>query len=195
MKYLIRVPVPRMAGPYKAHQTVYEACQEGPLVWRRFSDHALVLSPAPVDAFPCKPYDPSPVNGQRLRFDLLAEIAKADGKPKNGETRSPRIDPVLKAWIAADRQSPWRDVAFDQGALWLEKRQEGLGLEASLDVADYNVLEFVRAGKTVRVGTINYQGILTVKDADKLKATLLKGVGHSKAWGCGLLLCHRIDNN
>jgi CRISPR system Cascade subunit CasE len=195
MKHLVRVPIPSAAGPYKAHQIVSETCNDKSLVWRRFSDHAIVLARNPVDGLPCKPYDPSPVNGQRLRFELLAEITKADGKPKPGEKRAARVDPVINDWIASKKQRRLKDIAFEQGAIWLQKRENVLGVTVSIDATDYEVMEFVRKGKAIRVAAINYQGILTVTDANKLKSAMLNGIGHGKAWGCGLLLCHRINKS
>ena len=98
MKYFVRVPISKLAGPYKAHQQVYAAVPETarPL-WRRYSGYAIVLADNPSIEFETKDYDPSPANGTSVRFSLLAEIAVERGEP--GKTQ--RVDPVLAAISAS----------------------------------------------------------------------------------------------
>ncbi|WP_297475968.1 type I-E CRISPR-associated protein Cas6/Cse3/CasE [Ferrovum sp.] len=196
MKYLARVQIHPMSGPYKAHQTVYEACQGLVKVWRRLEgNHAIAVTDTPPIPPPqgvaFKSYDPSPVNGSRLRFDLLVESSATEGKPVNGG-RNPRVDPVLKARIRSGGKDRWNDLAFEYGAKWLKKREERLGAKFSIDFAEYDVIEFIRGKESIRLGTIAMKGILTVTDSEKLKFAMENGVGHGKAWGCGLLLCNRI---
>lgn len=193
MKYLIKVPIRKLHGPYLTHQAVYAATNGGRPVWRRYADHALVIADAPSAVHPSREYDPSPSNGQRLRIDLLAEVSKADGKPVNGG-RSPRIDPVVQAWIASGQKASWRDLGLEHGIAWLEKRQATHGFEIEqIDTADYDSLEFVREGNSIRLGTITYSAIVKVTDDVKFKSAMLNGVGRGKAWGLGFLLCRRIQ--
>lgn len=192
MKYLVKVPIRKLHGPYLAHKAVYEATGGGRPVWRRYTDHALVISDAPSEIYPSKEYDPSPSNGQRLRMDLFAEISKANGKPVEGG-RSPRIDPVVQAWIASGQKRSWNELGLEHGVAWLEKRQTTHGFEIEqIDTADYSTLEFVREGKTIRMGTIAYSAIVKVTDFVKFRSAMLNGMGRGKAWGLGLLLCRRI---
>jgi len=193
MKYLIKVPIRKLNGPYLAHKAVYEATGGGRPVWRRYADHAIVIADAPSEIHTSKEYDPSPSNGQRLRIDLLAEISKADGKPVDGG-RSPRIDPVVQAWIASGKKASWRELGLEHGITWLEKRQANHGFEIKqIDTADYDTLEFVHEGKPIRLGTIAYSAIVKVTDCMKFKQAMLNGIGRGKAWGLGLLLCKRIQ--
>jgi CRISPR system Cascade subunit CasE len=192
-KYLLKVPVKRLIGPYRAHELVYAACDGGRPLWRRFDDHALVLTERPSEAYPCKSYDPALVAGTRLRFDLLAEMSKADGKPEQGG-RSRRVDPVLEAWIASGKRADWRQLGFDIGIDWLQSRQVRYGFELEqVDMADYAPLEFLRNGKPIRIGTVGFAGMMKVTDADLFRTALLGGIGRSKAWGCGLLLCKKVN--
>jgi CRISPR system Cascade subunit CasE len=189
---LIRVPVGKLVGPYGAHKIVYEAANCKRPVWRRYADHALVVADAPSDIYPSKPYDPSPAEGMNVRFDLFANVSV--DKPVQGG-RSTRIDPVLQAWIDSGRKAKWQTLGFEIGIDWLSKRQAGHGFhipEGGIDLADYEALEFLRNGKLVRLGTVSFSGMLTVTDPEKFKSTMLSGIGHAKAWGCGLLLCKRI---
>lgn len=193
MKYLVKVPIRKLHGPYLAHKAVYEATGGGRPVWRRYADHALVISDTPSEIHPSKEYDPTPSQGQRLRIDLLAEISKADGKPVDGG-RSPRIDPVVQAWIASGQTRSWSELGLEHGVAWLEKRQDTHGFEIEqIDAADYSTLEFVREGKPIRMGTIAYSASIKVADCVKFKSAMLNGIGRGKAWGLGLLLCKRIQ--
>lgn len=193
MKYLVKIPIRKFHGPYLAHKAVYEAVGGGRPVWRRYDDHALVISDAASEIHPSREYDPSPLNGQRLRMNLLAEISKADGKPVDGG-RSPRIDPVVQAWIASGQKASWRELGLEHGIAWLEKRQATYGFEIEqIDAADYDTLEFVRDGKPIRMGTVAYSAIVKVTDGVKFKCAMLNGMGRGKAWGLGLLLCKRIQ--
>ena len=105
MKHLIRVPLPKLAGAYGAHERVYAANDGGRPVWRRFSDHAIVLADKPSTEFPCKEYDPSPKKGMSVLATLLFNIAVERGEP--GKTK--RIDPVLTEWIARGKKGGWRE--------------------------------------------------------------------------------------
>jgi hypothetical protein len=195
MKYLVKVPIHKLRGPYLAHKAVYEAVGGGRPVWRRYSDHALVVADAPSEIHPSKEYDPSPTDGQRLRIDLLAEISKADGKPINGG-RSERVDPVVQAWIASDKKVGWNELGLEHGTAWLEKRQVTHGFEIEqIDAAEYSTLEFERERKPIRIGTVTYSAIVRVTDSVRFKSAMLNGLGRGKAWGLGLLLCKRIQNS
>lgn len=189
MKHLVHVPIRSLVGTYGAHKIVYEAAGCPRPLWRRYADHALVLADQAHESWPSKPYDPSPTVGIRVRFDLLANVS-VDKSPKDG--RRQRVDPVLQAWIDSGKKAKWQALGFDVGCHWLESRQErnGFVLE-QVDVADYSTLEFLRNDKPVRIGTIAFSGQMLVQDAEKFRDAMLNGIGHSRAWGCGLLLCKR----
>ncbi|MCX7170401.1 MAG: type I-E CRISPR-associated protein Cas6/Cse3/CasE [Proteobacteria bacterium] len=187
---MIRVPIRSIVGPYGAHKIVYEAATCARPLWRRYSDHALVLAEEPSQIHPSKPYDPSPVTGMTVRFDLLANISVDKPVP---DGRSRRIDPVLQAWIDSGKKAQWQSLGFEVGCKWIEDRQERIGFRLiQVDLADYEVMEFMRSGKPVRLGTIAYSGTMEIMESDKFKEAMLNGIGHGRAWGCGLLLCKRI---
>lgn len=189
MKYLVRVPISKLAGPYKAHQQVYAAVPETarPL-WRRYSGYAIVLADNPSIEFEAKEYDPSPANGTSVRFSLLVEIAVERGEP--GKTQ--RVDPVLAAWLASGKKESWTSLGFEIGRQWLLNRQATHGFRLmSTETAQYEVMEFMREGKKIRIGTVDFTGIMEISESEKFKKAMLNGIGHSKAWGLGLLLCNR----
>jgi CRISPR system Cascade subunit CasE len=76
----------------------------------------------------------------------------------------------------------------------LRRREESAGFRAEeLHTTEYDVLDFVRPQdrRHVRLGVIRFTGILRCLDSDRMRRTLLSGLGHGKAWGCGLLLVAR----
>jgi CRISPR system Cascade subunit CasE len=118
---------------------------------------------------------------------LLAEVVVA--KKSDGRSRGKRVDPVLEARIA-NPSRPYAQLAREHGTKWLQRRAEAFGFDiAELERCDYEVMEFVREGQPIRLSTINFAGRLRVTDPERFRAALLQGVGHGKAWGCGLLLC------
>ena len=52
---------------------------------------------------------------------------------------------------------------------------------------------FKRGMGTVTLTTVTYDGILQVDDADAFRRALTSGIGHAKAYGCGLLTLAAAD--
>jgi CRISPR system Cascade subunit CasE len=46
---------------------------------------------------------------------------------------------------------------------------------------------FKRGMGTVTLTTVTYDGVLDITDADAFRQALTQGIGHAKAYGCGLL--------
>lgn len=89
---------------------------------------------------------------------------------------------------------------------WLAKRLEEWGARAeasdgddesspSFSLMDREVLRFShgRSGtrSQVTLTRASYEGVLEITDADKLRAALVNGMGHAKAYGCGLMTLAR----
>ncbi|MOA57566.1 CRISPR associated protein [compost metagenome] len=49
-----------------------------------------------------------------------------------------------------------------------------------------------RKGNCIEFSTLDYQGMAQVADPERLGKALLEGVGHSRGFGCGLLLVKRV---
>lgn len=184
--YISRLPVRPGTGVYGTHKRVYEAVERTARpIWRRFDDVVLVVARAPAVGCESKVYDPRIGTGQRLRFDLMAQVTvDRDGK---------RRDPVLEVRLA-DPSKHYDDIAREVGTAWLRRREETAGFRAEeLHATEYDVLDFVRPQdrRHVRIGVIRFTGVLRCLDPDRMRQTLLAGMGHGKAWGCGLLLVAR----
>jgi CRISPR-associated protein Cas6/Cse3/CasE subtype I-E len=188
--FLIRLPIEEREGVVSCHKKVYDLVgQDVRPLWRKCPGYLLVLAkdaPAGVES---RPYEPQPVAGQESYFDLLAEVSVSKQLTKEG--RSKRVDPILDA-RKQDPSRSYSELALEIGGEWLRSRSVKLGFEVtSLARHAYEVIEFVRQRQRVRIGAIRFAGRLKVRDPEQFKNTMLLGVGHSKAWGLGLLLCYK----
>jgi CRISPR system Cascade subunit CasE len=48
-------------------------------------------------------------------------------------------------------------------------------------------LSFRRAQKTITLDVVDLAGHLRIADSDLLRQTLVSGIGHGRAYGCGLM--------
>jgi CRISPR system Cascade subunit CasE len=71
---------------------------------------------------------------------------------------------------------------------WLHRQGERLGfdLQAAL-VTGSEVLRGRKGSMQVSLLRVQYDGMLQVRDADLLCAAIASGIGHGKAFGCGML--------
>lgn len=152
-------------------------------------------------------YNPQLLEGQHLSFQLCANPVVT----KKGSTgKSRRHDVVMEAkkHLLTERGLPgdakwhdWKDE--DSKPLlyelvqktcidWLNTRAGKHGfrlLEVSVDAYQQN-----RAGKRdIQFSTVDFSGELLVTDPALFRQTLFNGLGHAKAFGCGLMLVKKID--
>ena len=59
--------------------------------------------------------------------------------------------------------------------------------EASLEVADVTADIFTKGEHTITLGKARVTGALTVIDKERFTQSVCRGIGHGKAFGCGLL--------
>lgn len=194
MKYMMKVPTGRLIGVYGAHQKAHEAAIATirPL-WKKYDDHILVLADKPSAKYESKEYDPNPSSGMAVMMALTFDVSVCKGPPEN----NCRVDVVLEAWLKnkAEGVAPnsWSEIGFEIGKSWLEARQRTHGFKIiETQLCEYSVLEFMRKGQKLRVGTIDFFGMIEITDREKFSLAMVNGIGHSKAWGCGLVLCNQI---
>lgn len=105
---------------------------------------------------------------------------------QNGETR--RFALTATPVVSKDgKRTPLRTpTGMHQ---WAERKltQAGARLDA-LDILDVHATRFNRQGRKLTFHTVEYTGVFTVTDRDKLTQTMLSGIGHGKAYGLGLML-------
>ena len=168
------------------------------------SDRAPV-APSPHWQVQSKPYTPALAAGDRVAFELRANpvvtIRNAAGKAARHDVVMQEKARLLKGkqltrW--ADWQTPDRpalpNLVQRTCSQWLQARCQQLGIaldEPTLRVEGY--AQHRGKNDALRFSTIDFSGSLRVVDAAALRQALIAGVGHAKAFGCGLLLIHPID--
>jgi CRISPR system Cascade subunit CasE len=72
--------------------------------------------------------------------------------------------------------------------IWLELQQakRGFAIEKLLSVVDAPIIE-TSGGRRFRVNRFHVEGVLIAENTQLLGETLLKGLGKSRSYGCGLL--------
>ncbi|WP_028241752.1 type I-E CRISPR-associated protein Cas6/Cse3/CasE [Stutzerimonas azotifigens] len=142
----------------------------------------------------CKPYAPQLEQGEWLRFDLRANptisLRQTDG-------RSRRHDVLMHAkhGVPVEQRERLRQVLDAAGRDWLLSRAERWGMviqEGSVLQDGYRQHRLRRKGSNIEYSSLDYQGMAQVSDPQRLRQALLEGVGHSKGFGCGLLMVRRV---
>ena len=151
-----------------------------------------------------KPYRPMLRPGERLAFTLRANIVVTK-KPSLGDAnknKRKRHDLVMEAktrlrakGIAREAWPPPGELIQEAGWSWLSSRADkhGFRIEREEIRADgyrqHRLLK--KAAEPIRFSTLDYNGLLTVTDPNKLTGALTSGIGPAKGFGCGLLLVRR----
>lgn len=147
-----------------------------------------------------KPYSPKLETGEQLHFTLTANPVVA--RKTEGKKNSVRHD----VWMDAKKAA--KDTGKDGPELagicenavkkWLVSRGEKNGFEVDMNqvcVDGYIQHRFkqTKGGKEIRFSSVSFEGLLTVRDPELfVQNALYKGVGPSKAFGCGLVLVKRV---
>lgn len=162
-------------------------------------------------------YDPQLQDGQRLSFQLHANPVITR---KNGAGKPQRHDVVMQAkkQLLAEhglrKEAKWADWNDESNkpllyelvqrhcAEWLDRVAKKNGFEITLTDGDepqrklqIDAYEQSKAGKrdhNIRFSAVDFAGELLVTNADLFRLALCNGIGHAKAFGCGLLLVRRL---
>lgn len=199
--------IARHGDPYRDHALIWRLFPGDGMtrdfVFRRLEDeHSFyVVSARPPQAdsglfhIQSKLYAPHLVEGDSLRFDLRANPTIS--LRKEGQKRSRRHDVLMhaKRAIPADQRERLVQVIDAAGRDWLLARAEQWGLAVQTDSLlqnGYCQHRLRRKGNSIEYSSLDYQGLAQVTDPERLRTALLEGVGHSKGFGCGLLMVRRV---
>ncbi len=130
--------------------------------------------------------------GREFRFRLRANPVSATRspvKPSHEQQRrlqaAPRARGVRVAHRTAAHQLEWLRSRVEAWGFSL--RDEGAAGDA-VRLTERERLSFPKSsGQRVVLQTATYEGIIRVDDADRARASLVKGVGAGRAYGCGLI--------
>jgi CRISPR system Cascade subunit CasE len=207
---LARILVPEEPGARlgAAHSLVWALFADGrdrrrDFLWRemRRGEFLILGARPPVDHHDLfdleyKPFAPALRQGQHLAFDLKANPVVSISEKKG--TRGKRHDVVMHAlWgVGRDERAAERDSAIrEAGASWLARKAEMGGCSIDPDrlhIDGYDKVRIPREGaRAIVFSTLNFQGVLTVHDPARFLASVMRGFGAAKAFGCGLMLIRR----
>lgn len=153
------------------------------------------LEPSALFDVEAKPFEPELDAGDRLRFVLRANPTVSRAAPGPRGTRSDVVMHALHPVPSGQRAESRQELAQEAGAAWLVRTRErhGLVLEEGLRADGYRALRIPRPGAPpIRLGTLEYDGVLNVRDPTAFLAGLAGGFGRGRAFGCGLMLIRRV---
>jgi CRISPR system Cascade subunit CasE len=170
------------------------------------------VTPHPAWQVDVREYAPQVRAGDRFRFDLRANPTRAHKR----EGRAFRDDVVMHAkkrimsehgarrWaeVPASSRPALYELAHQAVQEWLgDVERPGLAARhgfavmfAELRVDGYRRHQLTRGNglDDMILSTVDLSGALEVTDPPLFERALLNGIGHGKAFGCGLLLVRRI---
>ena len=150
---------------------------------------------------PPKIYNPVISKGQGFRFMLRANPV-IDIRCKNG--RSSRHDVVMYEQkrigykqMSRTERIPLPQLVQNVCTEWLDTRSSSNGFLINRDHVRADGYRRHRnsipnRNNTIQFSSVDFEGILSVTDPDLFKSMLFKGIGKSKAFGCGLMLIRRL---
>jgi CRISPR system Cascade subunit CasE len=169
-------------------------------LWRRDKSGAffILARRQPVESaifdVEVKEFAPYLAAGDLLQFSLRANATRAV-KPPGSRARGERADIVMAQLPPRGERAAARPaVITEAGTAWLtaQGRKHGFALPAPPRVDGYETLKIPRPGaRKIEIGVLDFDGILQVTDPAIFNAALLRGFGHAKAFGCGLMLIRR----
>lgn len=205
-----------LTDPYAEHQWLWrwfpaEAGTGRDFIYRRREADGIAryyvvsqrppATPQPGWSVQSRPYDPVLDEGERLAFDLRANAVVSrltQGKGRRhdvvmDEKRRLLQERGLEKWSTWDRSErpALYEIVHAAGHKWLSQRASDWGFE--LDEGQLRADAYVqhRIKESVRFTSIDFSGELVVTDPARLRSALFNGIGHAKAFGCGLLLVRR----
>jgi CRISPR system Cascade subunit CasE len=143
-----------------------------------------------------KPFAPALRPGQQLQFDLRANPVVSI--PAEPGMRGKRHDVVMHAIskLGSAERAAAREVAIrEAGSAWLARKGAAAGFRIEPEKLYTDHYERVRLpredGRAVVFSALTFQGVVTVDEPVQFVASLLRGFGAAKAYGCGLMLIRR----
>ena len=176
-------------------------------LWRRMDDGTILVLSArrPEDRHGLfeidepKAFAPALASGDRLRFSLRANPTLRKSK-KPGRRHAPRHDVVMDALhpLAEGLRAERRMEAIrEKGFEWLARQ----GCKGGFEIREDGLLcEGYRQHRIVKsagqpalsFSSLDFEGVLEVRESDLLTSAIARGFGPSKAFGCGLMLIRRL---
>jgi CRISPR system Cascade subunit CasE len=145
-----------------------------------------------------KPFRPALQPQMKLGFHLRANpvVARKVTGQKNARHHDVLMDAKAQARAKQIVDRNELTCRMDRAAIeWLQGRSEraGFRLLADPQLSAYRQHAMQRRGREIRFSSIDYHGILEVSDPTRFHEALVRGLGRSKSFGCGLMLIRRVS--
>lgn len=145
-----------------------------------------------------KTFQPQLSSGQRLGFKLRVNptvcITDSEGQSKRHDVlMHAKKQPDAKTMATADLAIVMQHAAHSWIADERRLQSWGIELEALPDMISYEQHKSKkRGGHNVQFSSVDFQGVLTVKEPELFLAQYVKGFGRAKALGCGFMLIRPV---
>lgn len=197
-------------GGYRVHQALWRLFGEDSEATRDFLYHQqtdstipaffMVSEQAPQDrdglwSIETKPYRPQLEPGQRLGFSLRVSPIVSRRDASGRQRRHDVVMDLKRQYPDPQERPPQAELVQRASLQWLENRLDRLGFTVHPDTflaEGYRQHELAKPGNKVRFSTVDFQGVLTVTDPERMLVALYDGIGPAKAFGCGLMLVRRL---
>lgn len=117
-------------------------------------------------------------NGQQWAFRLTANPTHSGRKSADAK------DTQRFGLLRAEEQTQWLAKQAARCGFTIAEQPDG---EPNVFLRQRRNLTFKRGMGTVTLVTVAFEGLLSVTDRDAFREALTLGIGHGKAYGCGLL--------
>ncbi len=124
---------------------------------------------------------PQPVAGQRLAFLLTANPVKTIADAQRDAKPSKKSEKCRVPLIKEEDQREW-----------IARKLASSGEIEAVNILPHAPIYFRKGNRGGKLVPVTFEGVLRVNDPTRMTELLGNGIGHAKAFGCGLLLVRRI---
>lgn len=116
--------------------------------------------------------------GQQWAFRLTANPVH------NGRKTEEAKDTQRFGHLREQEQADWLVHRSERHGFAIARQRDEL---PNLALHHRQTISFKRGGGSVTIATATYDGVLEIVDVETFRGALTRGIGHAKAYGCGLL--------
>ena len=196
---------------HPGHHLIWSLFAHGPerkrdFLWREMEPRGafLILSARkPMDAHALfeldepKPFAPALTTGDRLRFSLRANpVVRRRDPSRNRSIKHDVVMDALRFRPSGERAEHRLPAMNEQGFEWLERQANKAGFairpeQVGIDAYRQHRVPRKGGASAMAFSTLDFDGLLEVKDPAEFLSGITHGFGAAKAYGCGLMLIRR----
>lgn len=202
---------------YYEHQTLWRLFDEDPNAKRDFLyrqaveqgqiKYYILSKRKPIDKTGIwyvegpKTYNPILKIDQKLFFMLKANpvvtVSSKTGQKQRHDIVMHEKQTIGYSKIPINKRVPLQKLIQNKCIKWLHRKAKSNGFEFKdsevlADGYQQHKIQKIKPKNNIHYSTVDFQGILTVIDPELFQHALIKGIGKSKAFGCGLILIKKV---